>query len=1506
VLIEVSARARTARVLLLGVVLVLAAGFGGAADSRPVHEVTAGGPLPGALALADRLVKPALALGVSAAPRNGLPAAPEINVAAMNPGETVERDLCLTIAVGPDAASECGDLRIVHALPAVRTLSRERAPVLLYNSDHAHPYAIVRADVRLPDGSTGLSRVEATLTVNGQPRARSVYKGANWPGSSVARIAVGFGASSDPTAVYRYRLEVKAYYGADSGISAATGDLVVVNRKDSYFGAGWWIAGLDQLVLDHAGNSALWLGGDGSVRRYRSAGTDRWVAPNVDRPDTLKRDGSGFVRFLSGGVQVRFDSLGRHIATRSRLGHETTFTYEARGRLERITVPFAPADYVFRYGVNGVLEAVDAPYVSNSVRTTRVTMAGGRITAIDDPDSTRVAFGYLNPFGSRITQRTDRRGVATSFTYDAGGRLLSSALRASSSQEIVTRLRAAETFGLLTASDTIVPDTSVAYTRLDGPRTDVPDTTFFWVDRLGTPRRVRDAAGGITTLLRGNATYPALVTQVTDAAGLVTNATYDARGNVATVTVVNPYGAILPENAVTQYEWDPKWDAVTRIDLPEGEVTTFAYDPSNGNRLWQQVGPSQSRRVTFGYDPVFKLLAGVTYPAIPSTDSIYYDGRGNVSETVTPLGFRSFVLNDAIGRVVKTRTPVDTLQTVFQTDTLIYDLMDRVRVTESFGPTPNPQTLLADNSYDSEGNLLSVARMSDPDINSIGWITNEYSYDGAGRKITETNPQGPTDTIRYDPAGNVVAHTRTGTAMQYDVLGRMTRRTSWDDTARFTYDVRGNLVSATNLHARVARSYFPIGALATDTLMIQTIEPTPVDENWSGYTAHVYGLRHTYDLNGRRVVLKHPGTIAPEGTGVRDSVRYGYDSETGALAWVEGLGESSRSDFIYNIDGQLDTLRYPAGVTVAMSYDADGRVTRRKHCGLAGGSFPGGCFLDHSYTYDPRAKILTVASGGMDPVFVTNNYSALGHVFYSDDPNSPNRGEGWLNDALGNHRERDYSDSVYNVYDYTYEPLSGRLRSMILRDTTATADTLNYFHDIRGNRTNVRQAKKRIPEQPPLPERQYIVETLTYYNVEQKHDEMRRLSSQLLGAGLNKHEQYRYDALGRRVWKRAVNGWRDTVRDTLCLRDMPSTECMSFVERTVWDGDQILYEIRTNLEPGDPLSQGENDTPNSLHFNRTVYTHAGGIDNPVEILWLGDFQMVPLAPHTDWRGSFIAATYTGAQYNDCGLTGPPHWGGTECHPLDWYTFSAYYQPKITYYREDAGPRSWFGNLVREMRDGSGLLFKRHRYYDPTAGRFTQEDPIGVVGGVNLHGFADGDPINFTDPFGLQGCSREHPEECTLADVARNVLQGLASVWSGDFTDKGPGWQMGVALAEVGLMFGARAPIGPGAASMGGRSGAAISEILMPGGRSIGFAGSTSSIREVVGGVAEGQVLFNRLARGGTRIRRNDYPGTFVRLPGGGTIGFRTVMSRSERSAATIDINVPGVPIRKIKFNPWDA
>ncbi|HEX8361045.1 MAG TPA: RHS repeat-associated core domain-containing protein [Longimicrobium sp.] len=61
-----------------------------------------------------------------------------------------------------------------------------------------------------------------------------------------------------------------------------------------------------------------------------------------------------------------------------------------------------------------------------------------------------------------------------------------------------------------------------------------------------------------------------------------------------------------------------------------------------------------------------------------------------------------------------------------------------------------------------------------------------------------------------------------------------------------------------------------------------------------------------------------------------------------------------------------------------------------------------------------------------------------------------------------------------------------------------------------------------------------------------------------------------------------------------------------------------------------------------------------------------------------------------------------------------------------------------------MRTASGQLYKRNRYYDPQTGRFTQEDPIGLAGGINLYGFANGDPVTYSDPYGLSAEEHECP------------------------------------------------------------------------------------------------------------------------------------------------------------------
>ena len=95
-----------------------------------------------------------------------------------------------------------------------------------------------------------------------------------------------------------------------------------------------------------------------------------------------------------------------------------------------------------------------------------------------------------------------------------------------------------------------------------------------------------------------------------------------------------------------------------------------------------------------------------------------------------------------------------------------------------------------------------------------------------------------------------------------------------------------------------------------------------------------------------------------------------------------------------------------------------------------------------------------------------------------------------------------------------------------------------------------------------------------------------------------------------------------------------------------------------------------------------------------------------------------------------------------------------------------------------------------------------------------------------------------------------------------------------------------------------------SGILKPGGNIIGKAGSNASIRELSGGIEAAQSYWSRLVTSGAKpVLGSSYKGTLMQLPNGGTVGFRTMMSRSPGTAATIDVNIPGFFQGKLKFNP---
>lgn len=83
---------------------------------------------------------------------------------------------------------------------------------------------------------------------------------------------------------------------------------------------------------------------------------------------------------------------------------------------------------------------------------------------------------------------------------------------------------------------------------------------------------------------------------------------------------------------------------------------------------------------------------------------------------------------------------------------------------------------------------------------------------------------------------------------------------------------------------------------------------------------------------------------------------------------------------------------------------------------------------------------------------------------------------------------------------------------------------------------------------------------------------------------------------------------------------------------------------------------------------------------------------------------------------------------------------------------------------------TGLHYNYFRTYDPSIGRYTQSDPIGLHGGINTFGYVGGNPVSFVDPYGLKcnmyGCWLD-PIEKGFADDGQHSNYYAAACKGGD-------------------------------------------------------------------------------------------------------------------------------------------
>jgi|SRR6516164_8399334 RHS repeat-associated protein len=84
---------------------------------------------------------------------------------------------------------------------------------------------------------------------------------------------------------------------------------------------------------------------------------------------------------------------------------------------------------------------------------------------------------------------------------------------------------------------------------------------------------------------------------------------------------------------------------------------------------------------------------------------------------------------------------------------------------------------------------------------------------------------------------------------------------------------------------------------------------------------------------------------------------------------------------------------------------------------------------------------------------------------------------------------------------------------------------------------------------------------------------------------------------------------------------------------------------------------------------------------------------------------------------------------------------------------------------REFDGETTLYYMRARYFDPTTGRFLNEDPVRFLGGSNFYRYAINNPTGFIDPFGWCPPTRNQRLKAAAQGLG-NILLGSVKVAGG--------------------------------------------------------------------------------------------------------------------------------------------
>jgi RHS repeat-associated protein len=1264
----------------------------------------------------------------------GPPGVPVVALRNYN-GDRRDQGLCLTTGAGEAAGVGCGDLFVVHATPTYRTLGRDRSLTLHYNSATATGLFLLAADITQP-ASIGLpTKIQVMLTV-GSSTDSAEYPA--YPTGETRQIVIGRGLASQPTGVYPLTLRVRNVYGSGPYDTTITSTALIVNRGTSEFGRGWSLLGVERVLFDASDSTRLiWSAGDGSIRLYRKPvpSSNVFVAAAGFAPDSLVRFDTlctpaclkWYRRNLRHGASVVLDETGRHRETRSRVGQRTIFSWVSvagQVRLQSIVVPPGATYNLFWNSSSAVLDSIVDPFG----RALRATVSAGLLTRLvqatlfptDDADTTQFEYDGSGRLTRRVAESSAMAGgfVGTRFAYQNNARLTQIKIPggATGADTAVVSLTPWDEKGLAVAyagQQAALSGPEGVPTRVDGPLSGLGDAADFWVERFGAPTKIVQLGLNATTTLSrdSSVTLPALVTRVQYPNGRIARMSYNGRGNLTEVrdSTAHLGSAGLPTKATSYAYADASTpDSPTRVTDALGRHADYVY---NSLGLTDSVVDPRGLRTKMFYklsgtlvglvDSATNRFVGTWWESDASehfqdqTNRFTYDNSGNLKSWMSPVGLATAYQNDLTGAVTDAYDPIgyhrrwtrDGFNRVTgTTDFVTKDSLTGVSPRGNCDTTQivcNAAVPPFDPPSDFLSALVSVYRQRDDGVDSIAdprGVWRRFTYDATGRVLGETDDFGVTRYAYTRAAGlldSTISRSGLKVRFRYDSIGRRTAVLLPTVPPFFAANdsVQGDSVSYT---------YDFMGNLLSTSNRLATITRTYFGDGSLQSQVTIYGGDPTtkdsssflYDAAGARtkMVTAHGGNV--------DSVRYSYGAATGDLDsmrvwWGAPLNASRKVSFAWDVLGRRRLVTYPNAMTVTLRYDGAGMLRRliSRNRGYIGGINDRFQFDLENDQVDPGGRILH------------QDMICYGWGNNGDDP---------LGNPCGNNAQVGTTNEN-NLFGMLQRQVRTGLPSETQTRRYDRSGNLAYQHTTAGN-----QAWGYTQVSHPGGGKSNVLLSAVDSNSVQwlftfNGDLARRSETR----GGQAYARYWYDALGRTSGVTKTGG------------------TMTFgPNRCQYDPDGQLSDPCENASPRLVL-QG----PNVLGTVSSVGTdwrfiHGPGTDDPIIGLY-----RAPAAPAaefywvTDAAGRQLAvATPDGslnsAQINQLQLSGGAYAGGTS----NSYGFGA----------------SRFGTA-----DIPTMSFFRNRVFDQESGRFTQEDPIGVGGGLNLYQYAGNNPVTFSDPFGLK-------------------------------------------------------------------------------------------------------------------------------------------------------------------------